>query len=85
MPAKNTTGEITAAGVEASLPKGFFVRRGDIVKAFNLSDEEMTACVPDPFKPTYLPPNKRRKVKRSRAVFVRAQVVAVARRWEALS
>lgn len=82
MPAKSTSGQISVAGVEASLPKGFFVRRGDILKAFNLSDDEMTACVPDPFKPTYLPPNKRRKVKKSRAVFIRTQVMAVARRWE---
>ena len=49
-----------------------------------ISDDEMTACVPDTFKPTYLPPNKRRQVKKSRALFVRSQVLDVAKRWAGL-
>jgi hypothetical protein len=66
------------------LPKSFFVRRGHIRHAFALSEDEMAALVPDVFKPTYLPPNKRRKLKKSYALFVRTQVLAVARRWEGL-
>lgn len=79
-----STGGITAAEVEAKLPKKFFVRRGHIIEAFGLSDEEMSALVPSVFKAQYLPTNKRgkKKVEKSRAVFVRAQVIAIARNWE---
>lgn len=87
MPAKTTTGGVTVADVEKSLPKAFFVRRGHIMVAFGLTSEEMTALVPDVFVPHYLPPNKRKRgkkrVSKSRAVFVRSKVIAVARQWEA--
>lgn len=89
MPAKITSpmSGISAADVEAKLPKGFFVRRGQVRDAFGLTDEDMGALVPEVFKPQYLPPNKRNGKKRvkSRAVFVRSQVVAVARKWEGIS
>lgn len=85
MPAKKNTGPSTVAEVEAALPKGFFVRRGHVQAAFTLSDEEMSVLIPEVFKPTYLAPNKARKRKKSRALFVRSQVVAVARRWFAQS
>lgn len=83
MPAKSKGG-ISVAEVEANLPKSFFVRRGHVRAAFGLTEEEMTALVGDVFKPRYLPTNKRgkRKIKTSRAVFVRAQIITVARAWE---
>jgi hypothetical protein len=76
-------GGVTVADVERILPKTFFVRRGHVRAAFGLTEEEMTALVPSVFKPTYLPPNRRgkKKIKTSRAVFVRVQIVAVARAW----
>ena len=85
MPAKLRTGAVTVADVEEKLPRTFFVRRGHVRDAFGLTEEEMSALVPSVFKPTYLPTNKRgkRKIKKSRAVFVRVQIVAVARQWEA--
>lgn len=89
MPAKtaSSTSGISAADIEAKLPKGFFVRRGQVRDAFGLTDEDMGALVPEVFRPQYLPPNKRKGKKRakSRAVFVRSQVVAVARKWEGAS
>lgn len=84
MPAKKSSGGVTVAEVEASLPRTFFVRRGDVLKAFGLSDDDMSALVPSVFHPTYLAPNKARGRKKSRALFVRAQVVAVARQWESI-
>lgn len=87
MPAKSLapTAGITVADVDAKLPKGFFVRRGQVRDAFNLTEEDMGALVPAIFKPEYLPTNKRKKVKKSRAVFVRSQVMAIARKWENIS
>lgn len=84
MASKIREGAVTVAGVEAELPKTFFVRRGHVRDAFGLTEEEMTALVGQVFKPTYLPTNKRgrRKIQKSRAVFVRAQIIAVARGWE---
>lgn len=82
MPAKKSNGAITVAEVEKSLPRTFFVRRGDVRQAFGLSEEDMTSLVPDTFHPRYLSPNKARGRKRSRALFVRSQIVEVARRWE---
>ncbi|HYD00316.1 MAG TPA: hypothetical protein VEB22_03750 [Phycisphaerales bacterium] len=82
MPAKISSGGVSVDDVERRLPKGFFVRRGHVMEAFGLTSDEMTALVPDVFKPVHLPPNKQRKRKKSRAVFVRTQVVAVARKWE---
>lgn len=82
-PKKQTIGT-SLAEVADALPKTFFVRRGHVREAFGLTDEEMSALVPSVFVPTYLPPNKRGKlnVKKSRAVFVRQQVLAIARKWE---
>lgn len=71
------------AAAEQALPRKFFVRRGHIRAAFGLTEEEMTALVPEVFRPVYLPPHRRgkRNVRTSRAVFVRTQVVAVLRSW----
>lgn len=82
MPAKKTSGAVTLEDVEKALPPSFFVRRGHVRAAFGLSEEEMTALVPDVFHPTYLSPNKSRRRKKSRALFVRSHVIAVARQWE---
>lgn len=81
MPAKKTTGSVTVAEVEASLPRTFFVRRGHIKTAFGLSEEDLAALIPGTFQPKYLSPNKARGRKQSRALFVRSEVVAVARQW----
>lgn len=82
MPAKKPSGAGSAAEIEASLPRTFFIRRGDVQQAFGLSDDNMAVLVPGTFHPTYLAPNKARGRKGSRALFVRSQVVAVARQWE---
>jgi hypothetical protein len=82
MPAKKTNGGITLAEVAKALPGTFFVRRGDVRAAFGLSEEEMSALVPGTFHPTYLSPNKARGRKKSRALFVRSHVMAVAKQWE---
>jgi hypothetical protein len=83
MPSKKTNGGISLTEIQAALPRAFFVRRGDVRDAFGLSEEEMTALVPGTFRPTYLSPNKARGRKKSRALFVRSQVIDVARQWEA--
>lgn len=78
MPAKTTTDTtgVTAAGVDASLPRTFFVMRGHVRDAFGLTKEEMRTLVDDKTFVAKYP------VKNGRARFVRSQVLAVARRWE---
>lgn len=92
MPARGITANeglragMTVAEVQEKLPRTFFVRRGHVRDAFGLTEEEMSALVgAGIFKPVYLPTNKRgkRKIKKSRAVFVRTQLIAVAKQWEA--
>jgi hypothetical protein len=81
MPAKKTNGAISVAEIDAALPRTFFVRRGHLRAAFGLSEEDMASLIPGTFHPTYLSPNKARGRKKSRALFVRSQVVEVARKW----
>ena len=71
----NTTAGRTASEIEQKLTRGYFVKRGDIMKAFGLSKSDMPALIPSVFVPV---PNPRFKHKR----FVRSQVMEVARRWE---
>lgn len=85
MPAKKSNGPTTVAEIDAALPRCFFVRRGDVRAAFGLSNEEMSVLTADIFSVIYLAPNKARGRQRSRALFVRSQVLAVARRWFAQS
>lgn len=87
MAAKQTTGGITAADVEAKLPRTFFVKRGDLMHAFGFTSEEITALIEQKvFKAEY-PLGKTTKIRgktvSARMRFVRSQCVAVARRWEA--
>lgn len=88
MPANNTTAGRSASEIDQELPRTFFVRRGHIVKAFGLTQEEMTTLVAaGVFVAEYLPTNKRVRegreaAKKSRAVFVRSQVLAKAASWE---
>lgn len=82
MPSQNANGGISAAEIEAKLPKSLLVRRGHVRAAFGFSEEEMATLVPAVFKPVYLPPNKRRGHVRSRAFFHRSQVIAAAREME---
>lgn len=77
----NSHGTVSAAEVDALLPKKFFVRRGDVAAAFGLSEKQMAALVPAIFTPFYLPPNKAGNRSR-RAMFVRSKVLAVARELE---
>lgn len=77
MPAKRqTSGAVSAAEIEAKLPKSFFVRRGHVREAFGLSEEDMTALVGNKTFAAEYP------VKGGRACFVRTKILAVARRWE---
>lgn len=78
MPAKLNSGSGNdAAGIAAKLPGGFFIMRGHIRAAFGLSEEEMTTLVEQNiFRAKY-------PVKGGRARFVRSQVLAVAKKWEA--
>lgn len=70
-----TTGGRSAAEIEAALPGKFYVKRGDIMRAFGLTRGDMEALVPDTFRPD---PNPR--FHRNR--FHRSQVMEVARAWE---
>lgn len=77
MPAKKTTGGISAADVDAKLPRTFFVMRGHIQNAYGLTKEEMSLLVAcGTFRAEY-PFGKK-----TRARFVRTQVMAVARKME---
>ena len=80
MPTVSTTNDsgINSAEIEQKLRKGYFVKRGDVMKAFGLSRTDMEALVPAVFIPA---PGAVFK----RARFVRSQVMAVARSWEAAS
>ena len=77
MPPKlNNTQGVTAAAVDAALPRTFFVMRGHICAAFGLTSEDMTVLVRDgTFVAKYLRAG-------GRAKFIRSQVLAVARKWE---
>jgi len=89
MPARATKAATTAAEIDGALPRTFYVKRGDIARAFGFTDEEMTALVPAVFAPVYLAPNPRPKkrekttnARKTYARFVRSAVLGVARRWE---
>lgn len=89
MPAKNTTGGITAAEVDAKLPRSMFVRRGHIHFAFGLSKEEVSALIAQGIFVAKYPFGKTRNIgsrtTKNRAHFLRSQVLAIARAWEAAS
>jgi hypothetical protein len=70
-----TASGITAADIDANLPRGLFVKRGAIMAAFGLSRTDMEALVPDTFIPSPVAKFKRHR-------FVRSQVLEVARQWE---
>lgn len=84
MPNQTKDGGVTAAEVDQKLPRGYFVKRGDIVKAFGLSRAEMDALVPEVFKPAPIPKTNapRARYQTNRARFVRSQIMAIARQWE---
>jgi len=88
MPANNTSACRSVSEIDRELPNTFFVRRGHIVRAFGLTQEQMTTLVAaGVFTAQYLPTNKtarrgRQAVRKSRAVFVRSQVLKVAFNWE---
>lgn len=78
MPAKKTTGGITALEVQSKLPATYFVMRGNLQAAFGFSRTEIDALISSgvfvakyPFGP------------KTRARFVRTQVLAAVRKWEA--
>lgn len=77
MPAKRTSGGISAAEVEAKLPRTFFVMRGHVADAFGLTRHEIRTLVEDGIFRAEYPFGKRR-----RARFVRTQILQVARKWE---
>ena len=83
---------LTAAAVEAALPRSFFVTRGDIQRAFFFSSWELAALIRAGVFVAKYPfggaPHKEKRGRRTvvcgeRARFVRSQVVAVAHQWEA--
>lgn len=83
MPNQTKDGGITAADVDQKLPRGYFVKRGDITKAFGLSRAEMDALVPEVFTPAPIPPKPGRPArKQMKHRFVRSQVMKVAHQWE---
>lgn len=69
MSAKNSTGGVSAADVEAKLPRTFFVMRGHVASAFGLTREEMKVLVNDGTFTKSYPLGKN-----TRARFVRTQV-----------
>lgn len=93
MAKKHTTGGVSAADVDSKLPQRFFVMRGDVMAAFGLTGEEMTVLVGQGvFRAEYplgksrtVTAKKKQKIVTARMRFVRTQVLAVARKWEANS
>lgn len=91
MPAKKTTGGISAADVDAKLPRTLFVKRGDIRAAFGFTREEVGVLIGDGTFVAKYPFGKTRREKcagkmrdvESRQRFLRGQVMAVAWKWEA--
>jgi hypothetical protein len=77
MSAKKTTGAITAAEIDAKLPRRFFVMRGDIQNAFGFTKEETATLIEQKIFVAEYPLGRKR-----RARFVRALVLTVARNWE---
>lgn len=88
MPTKNsTTAGASLATIEAALPRGFFVTRGDIARAFAFTKTEMAALVKSGVFVAEYPAGASRahrgRTVCARARFVRSAVLAVARKWEA--
>lgn len=79
MAAKKTNGAVSVAEIDASLPRRFFVMRGEIARAFGLAREELSVLVRNGVFVAEYPLGRNRR----RARFVRTQVLAVARKWEA--
>ena len=86
MPRKSSTGGVTAADIDRLLPRGLHVRRGDLRLAFGLSEARLAILICDGTFVAKYPFGKTRKVGerevQNRAHFLRAQVLAVAKRWE---
>lgn len=78
MPAKKTTGGINVSDVEETLPKTYFVMRGQIASAFGFSREETATLITQGVFVAKYPFGSK-----TRARFVRGQVLAVARNWNA--
>lgn len=77
MATKAANGGTTAAEVDAKLPRKFFVMRGHIMDAFELTRGDMSALVDGGTFCAEYPFGKRKKAR-----FVRTAVMAVARKWE---
>jgi hypothetical protein len=45
MPTKSTTGAVCVAAIETALPRGFFVTRGDVQRAFGFTKDEIRVLV----------------------------------------
>jgi len=80
MPAKTASSGIDIKAVEAALPGTFFVMRGHIKVAFGLSRRELDDLVERKVFVAKYPMGAR-----SRARFLRSQVLAVARTWETVT
>ena len=88
MPKKSTTGGISAAEIDGLLPRGLHVRRGDLAAAFGLTRERIAILIADGTFVAKYPFGRVRaaadgRLVRQRAHFLRSQVLAVAKRWEA--
>lgn len=66
---------VTVAEVDSLLPRSYFVKRGDLARAFGLTRAELEALIPETFVPSPNPKFKRHR-------FVRSHILDVARRWE---
>lgn len=70
------SGGIDLAEVERLLPATYYVKRGDLQRAFGFSRHDLDALIPGTFLPAPVTAFKRHR-------FVRSQVIAVARSWAA--
>lgn len=89
MPAKLITGAADPSAIEDSLPRRYFVTRGEIQRAFGFSRQEVSDLISQGVFAAEYPLGRRRTVQRggeertvaSRAKFVRRRVIEVARTW----
>jgi hypothetical protein len=73
----------SAADIDARLPRRFFVKRGDVQAAFGLTKQQMRDLVnAGVFVAKYPAPARPAAKGAAKALFVRSEVLAVARKWE---
>lgn len=76
MPAKKTSGAIDVADIESKLPRTYFIMRGHITAAFGFTREETGVLIGQGVFAAKYPFGAR-----TRARFLRSQVLEVAKTW----